>query len=257
VTAIKEELLHSHHGHCHLHPVVFFAQRDARAVLVSWFVYTLLLVSVPKFDISGALMMASLPLFLLVSSGVRLRPILKRLLILSPFILLSAAANPFLDGRPFLEIAGFTIRAGLVSGSVIVLKAFISVLTILTITACMPFDHICHALRRLHIPETFTTQLLLLHRYLFVLAEEAQALRLARNLRSFGNKGKEIRTTVRLIGSLLLRSMARASRIHGAMLSRGFHGNVACCQVSRRFSGMDGLFVAGSIGTMLILRMIF
>ena len=65
----------------------------------------------------------------------------------------------------------------------IVLKAMVSVLTVLTIAACMPFDHICHALRRLHAPEAFTTQLLLLHRYTFVLADEAQSMRQARERR--------------------------------------------------------------------------
>ncbi|OGJ87366.1 MAG: cobalt ECF transporter T component CbiQ [Candidatus Raymondbacteria bacterium RifOxyA12_full_50_37] len=257
MTAIKEALLHSHHGHSHAHPVSFFARLDARAVLVSWFMYTMLLISVPKFDLTGVLVFAAIPLFLIAASGVPIQPIIKRLLIISPFILLSAAANPFFDRRPLLEIAGLTISSGTISGLVILLKALVSVLTILTIAACMPFDHICHALRKLHAPEAFTTQLMLLHRYTFVLADEAHSMRQARDLRSFNGKGKGIGVTARLIGSLLLRSMARATRIHDAMLSRGFHGTVSCCQAERAFGSADAAFTTITIGSFLIMRVIF
>jgi cobalt/nickel transport system permease protein len=253
----KEALLHSHHGHHHTHPAAFFARLDARAVVITWLAYTVILISVPKYDVTGVAALAALPLFALVASGVRPGPVFRKLLYLSPFILLSAAANPFLDRRPMAEIAGLTLSAGMVSGLVIVLKAAVSIMAVLTLAACLPFDHLCHALRKMRVPEVFTTQLMLLHRYSFVLADEARAMKLARDIRSFNGRGKALKTTVNLIGSLFLRSNARAGRVHSAMLSRGFHGTVSCCQEVRAFAATDALFLAGTIGLAGLLRIIF
>jgi cobalt/nickel transport system permease protein len=44
----------------------------------------------------------------------------------------------------------------------------------------------------------------------------------ARDLRSFGGKGKGPIVTARLIGSLLIRTTSRAERIYMAMCARGF-----------------------------------
>jgi cobalt/nickel transport system permease protein len=257
MTTARESLLHTHHGHSHAHPVSIFAHLDARAVLLSWLAYTVLLVSVNKFDLPGVLLFGAIPAFVLFAAGTPVRPIFRRLLFLSPFILLSAAANPFFDRRPLLTIGAVSLSAGAISGLVIVFKAFFSVLSALTLAACMPFDHICHALRRLRAPEAFTTQLLLLHRYSFVLADEAVSMRKARDFRSFENRGKGLSVFARLIGSLLLRSMARAGRVHAAMISRGFHGTVSCCQDKRDFSPKDALFLCGTVGLFVLLRIIF
>ena len=254
MTTVKESLLHSHLGHSHQHPVSFFARIDARSVLLSWLAYTVMLISVPKYDLRGVLLFGALPVFMLAASGVPGRPIFRRIALVSPFILLSAVANPFLDQRPFLTVAGLAVSSGIISGLVIMLKALFSVMTVLTVSACMPFDHICHALRRLHAPEAFTTQLLLLHRYSFVLSGEAASMRRARDLRSFGGRGKGIRVTAGLLGSLLLRSLWRASRVHAAMLSRGFHGTVSCCQANRAFSSRDALFLLGTTGCFILIR---
>jgi cobalt/nickel transport system permease protein len=253
----NEALLHSHSGHYHSHPAAFFSRFDGRAVLVAWLAYTVILISVPKFDVTGAVALSALPVLTLLASGIPVIPVFRRILYISPFILFAAAANPFLDRAPYAVFAGIPISAGLVSGLVIVLKAFISVLTVLTLAACLPFDHLCHALRRLHAPQAFTTQLMLLHRYTFVLAAEGKSMQRARDIRSFGSKGKGLKTTASLLGALLLRSMARAGRVHSAMLSRGFRGTVSCCQAEHTFNLKDTLFVIGIVGVSILLRSIF
>ena len=48
----------------------------------------------------------------------------------------------------------------------------------------------------------------------------------AREARSFGKRGKEIKNFIRLISVLLVRSVERAERIYQAMLSRGFRGEI-------------------------------
>jgi cobalt/nickel transport system permease protein len=44
-------------------------------------------------------------------------------------------------------------------------------------------------------------------------------------MRSFGNRGADMKVVARLIGTLFIRTVERAERIYSAMLSRGFHGD--------------------------------
>jgi len=70
----------------------------------------------------------------------------------------------------------------------------------------------------------------------------------ARDMRSFGKRGSGVRVFVRITGTLFLRTVERAERIYGAMLARGFRGEVPSmrCEVLR---ASDALFVlaAGSL----------
>jgi cobalt/nickel transport system permease protein len=88
------------------------------------------------------------------------------------------------------------------------------------------FPGICHALQKLRIPEVFISQLLFLYRYIFVLIEETLRMVRARDLRSFGKKGKGMGVFINLIGTLFMRTIERADRIYHAMLSRGFSGTI-------------------------------
>jgi cobalt/nickel transport system permease protein len=92
-----------------------------------------------------------------------------------------------------------------------------------------------------------TTQLLLMHRYVFVLAGEARSMRRARDLRSFGGRGKELRSAAGMIGTLMLRTFDRSDRIYRAMTARGFTGTLHLID-DERLRERDGIFVlAGSI----------
>ena len=82
------------------------------------------------------------------------------------------------------------------------------------------------ALRQLGVPSLFVSQLQFLYRYIFVLMEETMRMVRARNMRSFGGRGKGIRVFVRIAGILFLRTLEPAERIYDAMLSRGFQGDM-------------------------------
>jgi cobalt/nickel transport system permease protein len=133
-----------------------------------------------------------------------------------------AAGNLALNRAPALVVAGFAITGGMISASVIVLKTVVTLVALLSFMAVMPFHRFGMALRSLRVPEVFVTQLLLVYRYSFLLAEEAGMMQKARDLRSFGGRGKGPLVTARLIGSLLIRTTARAERIYMAMSARGF-----------------------------------
>ncbi|MFZ2654268.1 MAG: cobalt ECF transporter T component CbiQ [Victivallales bacterium] len=199
---------------------------DGRALLVTWFVFVVFMVSVPKFAVGTAIAFAAFPFFIIIACHLPAKKIFKRVLMLSPFILLVAAANPFIDTRPVCEIFGLPVNAGMISASVIVLKGLVSVAAVLTLVELISFNSICESLLRIGVPEVFTTQLMLVYRYAFLLSDEAQCLNKARELRSFGKRGRELSIFSRIIGSLLVRSVARSERVYKAMLARGYSGTL-------------------------------
>ncbi len=206
-------------------PASPFLGSDRSALLVMvLFVFALL--SVPKFNLPGVIAFGAFPLFLISAAKLHVGIMVKRLLLISPFVLFMAAGNLFLDRNPVILIYGITLSGGMISGTVIVGKTIISVAGLLSVTSSIPFYRICRALEALHVPDVLITQLILLDRYRSVLHEEAQSMLKARNIRSFGRKGKELFRTAPLIGSLLLRTTNRAERLYRSMSARGFHGRI-------------------------------
>jgi cobalt/nickel transport system permease protein len=56
--------------------------------------------------------------------------------------------------------------------------------------------------------------------------EETMRIVRARDMRSFGQRGKGMKVFIRLVGILFIRTVERAERIYYAMLSRGFQGDM-------------------------------
>ena len=195
--------------------------QDSTALLILA-VYLLFTLSVPKYDLAGVIAFAAFPVLIFTATRLPFLPLLKRLVMVSPFILFMAAGNLILDRGTIFRIYSFPVTGGMVSGTVIVAKTMVTLSTLLSLVSCMPFHRFGTALRALGVPEAFVTQLLLVYRYSFLLAEEAAMMQKARDLRSFGGKGRGLVVTAKLIGSLLIRTTSRAERIYMAMAARGF-----------------------------------
>jgi len=226
-----------------LHRVLPAGDRSSLAVLV---LFILFVVSVQKNNLPAVIAYGSFPLFFLTSAGLPLRPIMKRLIRISPFLLFMAAGNIYFDRHPVFTYGSLAITGGMISGSVIVAKAVVTLAAVLSFSFCVPFHRFGNALRSFGVPEVFITQLQLVYRYSFLLAPEARSLQKARDLRSFGNRGKDLFTTAQLIGSLLVRTTARAERIYMAMTARGFRNNLSA-EDNSPFTAKDGAVVATAL----------
>jgi cobalt/nickel transport system permease protein len=224
----------------------FMLDVNHRALILSWSFFVFFVLTLGKYDFSGVIAYAAFPLFVILAGKMPAGAILKRLALLSPFIIMLAVANPFFDRRPLLTIGEITLTAGTVSGLVIVGKSLVLITAIITLSTLVPFYRLCGALRGFRVPEVFITQLMLLYRYSFLLVEEAVSLQKARNIRSFGGNGKEFFTTAKMIGSLLLRTNDRGERIYRGMIARGFNGTVHHGG-DEPLKVTDALFVAGSV----------
>lgn len=159
--------------------------------------------------------------------------LLKRTGLALPFVGLIALSAPFVRaGEPLWALQwgplSLTLtREGLVAMAAILSKAWLAIWMSALLVASTPLPALFQALWLLRLPPVLCTTLTLMIRYLFVLAEEAGRLQTARAARSAGD-GRSVlwraRVLGNMIGSLLIRSIARADRIYLAMLARGYDG---------------------------------
>jgi len=165
----------------------------------------------------------------------RLPPLyaLKRSAVVVPFVLMIAIFLPFFEGG---EVAGsynvWLWRVSVTYDGLIVLwnviiKSWLSVLSLILLSATTPFPRLLKGLQRLGVPRVMVMLLSFMYRYLFVLADEAMRLGRARESRNLGG-GRiwQIRTLGNMVGTLFLRSYERAEHVYQAMVARGFDGEM-------------------------------
>ncbi len=148
---------------------------------------------------------------ILTAAMSRLPPLflIKRLLVLSPFVLGVVLVNAFQPGRAnWLGVAA---------------KSVLCLLTVLLVSNTTPFSEILRVLKSVRVPALLITTIALMHRYLFVLADEAERMRRARASRTF-TRGRQFhwRTLATVVGQLFVRASERAEHIYDAMCARGW-----------------------------------
>jgi cobalt/nickel transport system permease protein len=160
---------------------------------VGWFVGMAVLLAV-------AMALSRLPLLFL----------LKRLAWLSPFILSVALVNAL---QPAARGSWRAVAA----------KSTICLLTIIMVSNTTPFSRILRVLQAARVPGLLITTVALMHRYLFVLVEEAERMRRARASRTFTRRRRtRWHTLSTVVGQLFVRASERAERIYDAMCARSW-----------------------------------
>jgi cobalt/nickel transport system permease protein len=198
---------------------------DPRSKILVTIFFIFVTVSFSKYELSGMLPLIIYPVINMSLGRIPLKSIGLKILAVSPFAVAIGIANPFIDRQIVMNIGNFGISGGLVSFFSIILKFVLTVGTALTLVAITGFETMCAGLIRFKIPKVFAVQLLLMYRYVFVLFDEALRMLRAHSMRSFRSY-PDIRILGSFIGQLLLRSLNRAERIHNAMISRGFDGEI-------------------------------
>ncbi len=226
---------------------------DPRAKLLTTMVFIIIVVSFPKYALLGLLPFILYPVALAALGNVPPLYLGKKILIAAPFAFFIGVFNPLLDRQILVQLGPVAISGGWISFASIMLRFLLTVSAALLLVAVTGFHQVCLALQRLGMPKAFVVQLLFLYRYLFVLVDEAARMVRARALRSFQGRGLQLRPYISLLGHLLLRTLDRAQRLHLAMLSRGFDGEIRQFR-PLRLSGRDAGFFLGWSGFFLLLR---
>lgn len=185
--------------------------------------YIITVISFGKYEISSLIPFAFYPLLLIIASDIPVVPVLKRIMMVEPFIIALGIFNPIFDREPVF-IGSFSLAAGWLTFFSIFIKSSLTVAAVVILVASTGMEKLAAALRMLHIPKIFVLQLLLTYRYISLLAEEAGRLMRAHALRTPGHKGIAHAAWGSLAGGLLLRSFDRAQRVYQAMCLRGFDG---------------------------------
>jgi len=170
----------------------------------------LTVVLLPRAQLAGLLAVAAVLTGLFALSGMGVLFLLKRLLLLEPLVLGVA-------GLMWFQPSGGRVFA------LVMLKANLCLLATILLSHTTPFTELVRVLRRLRVPWLFLTTLTLMHRYLFVLADEAERMRRARASRTF-TRGRRFQWQAlsSVVGQLFVRASERAGRIYNAMCARGW-----------------------------------
>ena len=209
----------------------FIHRLDPRTKFITTLVFILVVISTPptrwQVFASYLLLMA----ILILSSKVPIIYVLKRSLVIMPFVLLIAVFIPFFKGG---EVAGsYNIWLWQVSITYsglqvlwnVLIKAWLSILSLIWLTSTTKLGNLLKGLEQLRMPKVIVMILSFMYRYIFVLVDEVMRMRRARDSRNFGgSRLRQMRTIGYMIGTLFIRSYERGERVYAAMLARGFNG---------------------------------
>jgi cobalt/nickel transport system permease protein len=151
-------------------------------------------------------------------AGMPLNYLVRRLSLFLPALGLFALSLPISQGFA---------RGGEVAAT-IALRGLVSFLAMLWLVWVLPFPELLATLCRFRVPDLLVALLGFMHRFSFLLVEEMERMRRARESRAGGRGGLWFRwkTGAQLIGMLLIRSMRRSERVHSAMCARGWDGRL-------------------------------
>lgn len=154
---------------------------------------------------------------LVLASKVPLNVVLRRFLVVSPFILLASTS---------LLIAGDFSPQAIKFYAIVLSKSVLSVSVLILLTATTEFRQLLKGLKWLGTPKPIVMTLSFLYRYLFLLSDEIMRIKRARKARTINeSKLSSILQAGTIVGELFIRSYERSERVYSAMVSRGFTGD--------------------------------
>jgi len=216
--------------------------RDPRAKLGALLVFLVVLATTPANAAITLAIDAALLLAGILIAGLPLFRLLLRAMVVMPFSITFALLS---------WIAGDRWRAiGLVE------KSYLSAVAVLLVIGVTSLPALLTGLERLGAPRMLVLVAQFLYRYLFVISEQAQHMRLAAASRQgdpgVHRKGR-FRAAAGALAVLFARSYYRAEGIHRAMLARAFTGHFPLLH-SVRFRLADAIFVCATAGFLILVR---
>lgn len=154
---------------------------------------------------------------LVVVSRVPFRHLWKSVSLALPFVIIPAVALYFTTGP--------------LPAAVMALRILSSVLALTAVVTTTPLFDLLKTLRWYRMPKLLSALILFTYRFIFVLLDEMDRMKLARQARGYTGRGnlfsKEIFNTISCTaGMTFVRSHRRANSIYDALLARGYNGEL-------------------------------
>jgi len=221
-----------HHGHdagerlyIHRHSIIHSLAPQTKILSLIAFLFVVISTPISQVASYGAF-------FILIFAVVALAKlpiltVLKRSLIEIPFILF-AVLMPFFGSGESYEVAGLTLyREGLIAAGAIIAKGTLGVIGAIALSGSTTARGILLGLERLRLPPLMVNIASFMLRYINVVTHEMERMRVARSSRGFEPRGiRDWRILASVAATLFIRSYERGERVHLAMLSRGFTGQM-------------------------------
>lgn len=235
---------------------------DPRVKIIGFFFLTVVCVSTPpSFYLSFGVYFVLL-LGVLLLSRLPFHHVFGRSMAVIPFVLMVAVFIPFLKkdvigGGYNLGIGGLTVsNSGLMILWNVVIKSYIGVLCMILLSSTVPFPKLLKGFEDLGLPKIFTTIASFMYRYVFIITDEAQRMKRARDSRCFGGKWIwHSKVIGHMIGTLFIRSYERGERVYVSMLSRGFDGDLKGKEGVQRLRPGDYIFLSVLIPIVTVVRL--
>lgn len=167
----------------------------------------------------------SLLVFTAVMSKIPVLLLFKRALIEIPFVFFAILMPFFGEGEKFSIFGLAVYRDGLLAGTSIVVKGTLGVLAAVILSTTTTAREILRGLEKLKLPIIMVQIASFMLRYINVISDEMERMKVARESRGFIATGiKHWKVLATAAAALFIRSYERGERVHLAMLSRGFDG---------------------------------
>ena len=194
----------------------YLHRRDPRAKIVALLVFLLVVATTPAAAASRMLAYAVLPVSALLAARLPLGGALLR----------AAAVLPFCAVFALMSLAAGEVR----QAAALVEKSYLSALAVLAVAGSTPVPLLVSGLESLGAPRFLLLVVHFLYRYLFVISEQAQHMRLAAASRGPQNgarfRGWRWRAATGALTVLFAKSYLRAEGTYRAMLARSFEGRI-------------------------------
>jgi cobalt/nickel transport system permease protein len=209
----------------HRHSVVHSLPSHLKIIAVLFFV--LVVVSTPITYWPAFVIFLALVVSAAIAGKIAIPTLAKRALIEIPFIFF-AVLMPFFGTGERFELGPLNLyRDGLLAGLSIVAKGTLGVLSAVILSTTTTAREILRGLERLRLPTIMVQIASFMLRYVNVISDEMERMKIARQSRGFDATGvKHWKVIATSAAALFIRSYERGERVHLAMLSRGFDGEL-------------------------------
>lgn len=230
---------------------------DARIKFLSSLIFILFVVFTPPSYFTKFLFYFIFIFIVVIISHIPFLYILRRSLVIIPFVLFIGIFIPFLKNGEVAgsyNIWGFRLSVsytGLLILWNIFIKAFLSSVALIILSTTTQFNTLLDGLKSLKIPFIFIMIISLMYRYMFILQEKAILLDRARKLRAYGKM--QIRAFGNIIAMLFIKSYNKGEQVYVSMCLRGFDGNIRTLN-RLKISRLDVLYLSLSVFILSIIR---
>ena len=223
--------------------------------IVAILAFIFVVVSTPITLWPAFIIFLGLTLIVALAAKIPLPLFFKRALIEIPFVFFAILMPFFGKGERFSIGPIDLYRESLLAGGSIVAKGTLGVLSAVILSTTTTAREILRGLERLRLPSVMVQIASFMLRYVNVISDEMERMKVARESRGFEATGlKHWKVLATSAAALFIRSYERGERVHLAMLSRGFDGTLPHTEITR--IGFKTWFAALSIAMIALIASI-